>query len=208
MLIRESSILLLAAALLGVPLTVSAQAKGGDKGGGGASTESLITRYSPLAGSWAPSNANATSLVNGLRSGSQISLYGPLLELKSEPTAPTSTTKPRPCIPTQFKPCPPATPAPAPKQVIVMDTITFTSPIGGTGVGGVDIALALAQGDATKNQKLTLPLTPEQLKAALLGGTVRTAPGASSRVTFTGVLVLRGQGGWGEVAKALNLELN
>jgi hypothetical protein len=205
MLIRKSSILLLAAALLGVPLTVAAQAKGGDKGGG-ASVESLITRYGALAGSWAPNNANATSLVNGLRSGSQISLYGPLLELKSEPTAPT--TKPRPCIPTPLKPCPPATPAPAPKQVVVMDTITFTSPIGGIGGGGVDNALALAQGDATKNHSLTLPLTPEQLKAALLGGTVRTAPGASSRVTFTGVLVLRGQGGWGEVAKALNLELN
>lgn len=199
MLIRESSILLLAGALLSVPLTAAAQGKGA-----AASAESLITRYGPLAGPWAPNNANATSLVNGLRSGNPISLYGPLLELKvTTPTTPT--TKPRPCIPTPLKPCPPVTTAPAPQKVIVMDTVTFTSPIGGTGQGGVDIALALAQGDATKNHNLSLPLTPEQLKAALLGGTVRTAPGASSTVTFTGVLVLRGKGGWGEVAKELNL---
>ena len=202
----KASILLLAAALLSVPLTVAAQGKGG-----GATSESLITRYGPLAGPWAPSNGNATSLVNGLRSGNQISLYGPLLEVKLEypPTPPA--TKPRPCIPTPLKPCPPTTttaaPKPEPTKVIVMGTVSFTSPIGGTGLGGVDSALALAEGDATKNHKLALPLTPEQLKAALLGGTVRTAPGASSTVTFTGILVLRGKGGWGEVAKALNLDL-
>lgn len=205
MLTRKSSILLLAAALLSVPLTVAAQGKGAEKGGG-VSPESLITRYSPLAGPWAPNNANATSLVNGLRGGNQISLYGPMLEVKLE-TPPA--TKPRPCVPTPLKPCPQTstTPTAAPKVTIMMGTITFSSPIGGTGLGGVDSALSLAQADATKNHKLVLPLTPEQLKAALLGGTVRTAPGASSTVTFTGVLVLRGQGGWGEVAKALNLEL-
>ena len=207
MLTRKSSILLLAAALLSVPLTVAAQGKGtpADKGGG-VSAESLITRYGPLAGPWAPNNGNATSLVNGLRGGNQVSLYGPMLEVKLEnPPA----TKPRPCVSTPLKPCPQtsATPTSAPKITIVMGTIAFSSPIGGTGLGGIDNALALAEGDATKNHKLSLPLTPEQLRAALLGGTVRTAPGASSTVTFTGVLVLRGKGGWGEVAKALNLEL-
>ena len=208
MLTKKSSIFLLAAALLSAPLTVAAQGKGtpADKGGGGVSAESLITRYGPLAGPWAPNNANATSLVNGLRSGGQISLYGPMLEVRLE-SAPT--TKPPRCVPTPLKPCPSTTTTPtvAPTKVIVMSTITFTSPIGGTGQGGVDVALGLAQADATKNHKLVLPLTPEQLRAALLGGTVRTAPGASSTVTFQGVLVLRGQGGWGEVAKTLNLEL-
>ena len=205
MLTRKWSIVLLAAALFSVPLTVAAQGKGGAP----APTESLITRYAPLAGPWAPDNANATSLVNGLRGGNPISLYGPLLEVKLE--YPPAPTKPR-CVPTPLKPCPPgstsSTPTSTqPKKVIVMDTITFTSPIGGTGQGGVDVALGLAQADATKNHKLVLPLTPEQLRAALLGGTVRTAPGASSTVTFQGVLVLRGQGGWGEVAKKLNVEL-
>ena len=203
MLSKKSSILLLAGALLSVPLTLAAQGKGTDKGGS-VSPESLITRYGPLAGPWAPNNGNATSLVNGLRSGNQVSLYGPMLEVKLE-SAPA--TKPRPCIPTPLKPCPPATTTSAPTKVIVMGTVTFSSPIGGTGPGGVDIALGLAEGDATKNHKLSLPLAPEQLRAALLGGTVRTAPGAGSTVTFTGVLVLRGKGGWGEVAKALNLEL-
>ena len=214
MLIRESSILLLAAALVSVPLTVAAQGKAPTDTaakGGVVSVDTLVSRYSPLAGPWSLSSnpsSNATSLVNGVRNGGTVSLYGPMLEVKVE--NPPPTTKPRPCIPTPLKPCPPTTQSTStgtPKIVIVMNTITFNSPLPGQGYGNIDVALALAEADATKNHHLTLPLTPEQLKAALLGGTVKTAPGATSTVTFQGVLALRAKGGWGEVAKTLNLEL-
>ena len=211
MLIKKSSIFLVVGALLFIPLTVGAQGKAATDTaakGGVVSVDTLITRYAGLAGPWAANNGNSTSLVNGVRSGGTINLYGPMLELKPEyPATTTTTTKTRPCVPTPIKPCPPA-PKPEPKMVIVMGTISFTSPLAGQGYGNIDIALALAEADATKNNKLVLPLTPEQLKAALLGGTVRIAPGATSMVTFQGVLTLRANGGgWGEVAKTLNLEL-
>jgi hypothetical protein len=226
---KKASILLIAGAALSLPLMASAQGKGGVTStaagkGGVVSSETLITRYGALAGSWSLNNSNpagnATSLVNGVRSGGTISLYGPMLELELPPAPPPTTPPPPPpsCVPTPLKPCPPttlkSTTPTAPKTTttvqpkIVYKTISFDSPIGGTGYGNVDTALALAEADATKNKQLKLPLTPEQLKAALLGGTVRTAPGAPSTVTFTGILALREKGnGWGEVAKALNLEL-
>lgn len=226
---KKASILLMVGAALSLPLTVAAQGKGvtstAASKGGVVSVETLVTRYEPLAGSWSLNSANpksnATSLINGVRNGATISLYGPMLELELPPAPPPP---PSSCVPTPLKPCPPTTGGTKPgtttttaskstttttaQPKMVYKAISFDSPIGGTGYGNVDIALALAEADATKNKQLKLPLTPEQLKAALIGGTVRTAPGVSSTVTFTGVLALRGQGsGWGEVAKALNLEL-
>ena len=218
---KKASILLIVGAAFSLPLTAAAQGKGVTSTaagkGGVVSVEGLITRYSPLAGSWSPNNsnptANPTSLVNGVRNGGSISLYGPMLEVVLPPAPPKSPPPPPPAC--KMPPCPPttatrttSTTTTAAQPKIVYNTITFDSPIGGTGYGNVDIALALAEADATKNKQLNLPLTPEQLKAALLGGTVRTAPGVSSTVTFTGVLALRAKGsGWGEVAKTLNLEL-
>jgi|SRR5688572_7358150 len=220
---KKASILLIAGAALSLPLTAAAQGKGVTSTaagkGGVVSVDTLITRYSPLAGPWSLNNsnpaANATSLVNGVRNGASISLYGPMLELELPP-APPPTSPPPPPPMCKMPPCPPtAAPKPtttAPKTTaqpkIVYKTITFDSPIGGTGYGNVDIALALAEADFRGKVSSATSATPEQLKAALLGGTVRTAPGASTTVTFSGVLALRAKGeGWGEVAKTLGFEL-
>ncbi len=76
---------------------------------------------------------------------------------------------------------------------------TFTAPTRPMGYGNVDIALALAQASLSK-LGVTSP-TPQQLQAALTGGTV-------NGTALTGILTLRSEGkGWGEIAKSLGLNL-
>lgn len=80
----------------------------------------------------------------------------------------------------------------------------FNPPTGKMGYGNVDIALGLAQASLAE-QGITSP-TPEEIKAALNGGTVTAKSGA--RVTLPGVLELRASGmGWGKVAQTLGFKL-
>lgn len=80
---------------------------------------------------------------------------------------------------------------------------TFTPVTGKMGYGNINIALALAKADLTK-QGITNP-TPAQLAAALNGGVVTGTKGSTSMV---GVLTQRQSGmGWGAIAKSMGVKL-
>jgi len=82
-------------------------------------------------------------------------------------------------------------------------TTTIDPPTKKMGGGNVNIALALAEA-SLKQQGITNP-TPDQLKAALNGGSVTTANGT---VELKGVLAMRAEGkGWGQIAQALGFKL-
>jgi hypothetical protein len=81
---------------------------------------------------------------------------------------------------------------------------TFTPATGKMGYGNVNIALRLAQASLAE-QGIRKP-TPEQIKAALNGGTVTTKSG--ERVTYPGILRQRASGmGWGKVAQTNGFKL-
>ena len=83
-------------------------------------------------------------------------------------------------------------------------TTTIDPPTGKMGWGNVNIALALAEA-SLKEQGITNP-TPEQLKAALNGGTITDSSGKT--VQISGVLQMRAEGkGWGQIAQALGFKL-
>lgn len=76
---------------------------------------------------------------------------------------------------------------------------SFTPATGKMGLGSVNIALALAQA-SLKEQGITNP-TPEQLQAALNGGTV-------GNTRFSGVLQMRAEGkDWGKIAQSIRVKL-
>lgn len=83
--------------------------------------------------------------------------------------------------------------------------ISFVPPIRALGNSAVYISLALAK-QQLANLGITQP-SPEQIKAALIGGTVSS--GATvTRATLPGVLTLRSQGAsWAAIAKSQGLEL-
>jgi len=84
------------------------------------------------------------------------------------------------------------------------DSATFNPATGKMGFGNVDIALSLAQ--ATLADHGIRKPTPDDIKAALNGGTITTKSG--ERITLPGVLKLRASGkGWGEIAHRLGLKL-
>lgn len=81
---------------------------------------------------------------------------------------------------------------------------TFTPPTGKMGYGNVYTSMALARQNLAA-VGITNP-TPEQLQAALVGGTVTTTNGQTT--TMTGVLELRSQGmGWGQIAQQYGYKL-
>jgi hypothetical protein len=81
---------------------------------------------------------------------------------------------------------------------------SFTPSTGKLGFGNVDIALSLAKATLAE-QGIHRP-TPEQIKAALEGGTITTKSGA--RVTLPGILKQRASGmGWGKIAQANGFKL-
>lgn len=84
-------------------------------------------------------------------------------------------------------------------------TTTFTPPTGHMGFGNVTRALTLAQRELAA-LGITQP-TPQQLQAALMGGTVTTGSGSTAQtVTLPGVLQLRSQGmGWGQIAHTIRV---
>lgn len=128
--------------------------------------------------------ADSKAVVTGLRNGTPITL--------------TSTTT-----------APNATPGGLP--VTTTTATTITPPTGRMGFGNVYTSLALA-----KQQLSTLGITqptPEQLNAALTGGTITqtTGTGATATTTTTnvqGILAMRSQKmGWGQIAKKLGVKL-
>lgn len=89
-------------------------------------------------------------------------------------------------------------------DIVLSPTVTIEPPTAKMGYGNVDIALALARASLNE-QGITNP-TPEQLQAALLGGSVTRPDGMSA--TLPGVLEMRAGGmGWGEIAHALGFKL-
>jgi hypothetical protein len=81
-------------------------------------------------------------------------------------------------------------------------SVTFDPPTKPMGFGNVRLALTLARAEL-QAQGISEP-TPQQIDAALMGGTVTTADGKT--VALKGVLQLRSQGmGWGQIRRTLNL---
>jgi len=126
--------------------------------------ERLTANFTGFAGS----KENAASLVNGLRSGSLITL--------SSGASNTSAG----------------------------GNVSFMPSTSSMGWINVQNALTLAQRELTA-AGITKP-TPDQLRAALLGGTV--VGGSRQTVSMPGVLTLRSQGmGWGRIASTLDVPL-
>ena len=128
--------------------------------------------------------SDSTAVVTGLRNGTPITLTS------------TSTT-------------PSSTPGGLP--VTTTNTTVIAPPTGQMGFGNVYISLALA-----KQQLSTLGITqptPEQLQAALTGGTITqtTGTGATATTTTTklqGILTMRSQNMvWGQIAQKLGYKL-
>jgi hypothetical protein len=83
-------------------------------------------------------------------------------------------------------------------------TTSFKPATDKMGYGNVDLALGLAKASLA-DHGIHNP-TPEQIKAALNGGTITTKSG--QRVTLAGVLKLRASGmGWGQVAHKLGVKV-
>lgn len=119
----------------------------------------IQTQFSNFAGS----TDNAQSLIQGLRTGSTITLTG-----------------------------------------ANNSTVSFAVPTSTLGYGEVAISLGLAQ-QSLANYGITDP-TPEQIQAALVGGTVTTADGGQAQLA--GVLALRESGmGWGRIAQTYGVKL-
>ena len=101
--------------------------------------------------------------------------------------------------------------SPTPGLPVTTTTTTITPPTGQMGFGNVYISLALA-----KQQLSTLGITqptPEQLQAALTGGTITQTTGTGAPATTTttnlqGILTMRSQNmGWGQIAQKLGFKL-
>jgi hypothetical protein len=203
-------------------------AKGAEKGsttvpvGGPVTEQALITRYETLAAS----AANSTSLVNGLRSGTPVTLTYLVREQRTCQEPPTTVTVKEPVYLKD-----PATGRvilgpdgkpfiigfqtvtktvqsdPYDCSVEVNQNVTFTPPTGNMGLGNVDIALAF-----TAAQLLELQIEkalPKQLEAALMGGQVEYGTSNPQlKKSLPGILKLRAGGkGWGQIADDLGYKL-
>ena len=124
--------------------------------------------------------SDATTVVTGLRNGTPIELTTTTVTPSTTPGGlPTTTTT----------------------------TTTIIPPTGHMGYGNVYTSLALAKqqlADLGINQP-----TPEQLQAALTGGSVTTGTGTTATTTeLQGILNMRASGmGWGEIAHANGYKL-
>jgi len=87
------------------------------------------------------------------------------------------------------------------------DPATFTPPTRPMGHGNVFNSLALAQ-QRLASEGITEP-TPQQIEAALNGGTITVGEGADAKtVELAGVLQMRADGmGWGQIAQAQGTKL-
>jgi hypothetical protein len=90
------------------------------------------------------------------------------------------------------------------KLTSTQNSASFTPKTDKMGFGNVNIALTLAKATLAE-QGITRP-TPDQLKAALNGGTITTTSG--KQVKLTGILTQRASGlGWGKIAQANGFKL-
>ena len=209
---KTAPVLLLGTLLLAMPIAgMSQSAKGAEKGtttvpvGASATIESLIKRYTPIAGS----DANAASLINGLRSGSSVTLVyqgmvdGVCTDMVDEVTCfQTGPGTPPMCFNTGSK-----IPVERPCKVPGEERETFTPLTGNMGLGNVDIALAFTEAQLVE-LGLSTP-TPKELVAALMSGEVSygtTNP--KLKKNLPGILKLRAAGkGWGQIAADLGYKL-
>jgi hypothetical protein len=99
------------------------------------------------------------------------------------------------------------TPAATPGAEPTATTTVITPPTGKMGHGNVFTSLALAK-QQLGQLGISQP-TPEQLQAALTGGTITTGTGTSATTTeLQGVLTMRSQGmGWGQIAQQQGTKL-
>jgi hypothetical protein len=99
------------------------------------------------------------------------------------------------------------TPAATPGAAPTVTTTVITPPTGQMGHGNVFISLALAK-QQLGQMGISQP-TPEQLQAALTGGTITTGTGATATTTqLQGILTMRSQGmGWGQIAQQQGTKL-
>jgi hypothetical protein len=100
------------------------------------------------------------------------------------------------------------TPSTTPGGLPVTTTTVITPPTGQMGFGNVYISLALAQQQLSM-MGITQP-TPEQLQAALTGGTIEytNATGGTATADLQGILTMRNEGmGWGQIAQAQGVKL-
>ena len=188
----------------------------------------LIEAYTPFVGT----QQNAIALVNGLRSGVEVTLQPavpgclvlppppppppppPVITPPPPPPLPGSGLPGSPPPPPGSLPPPPpptivtAPPAPPPPPVPVPEPVppaSFTPPTGTMGYGNVDIALNLAQQQLVK---AGFPkATPAQIKASFIGGTIKNCKG--EQTVLQGILTLRaGKTGWGRIASDLGLDFS
>ncbi len=92
------------------------------------------------------------------------------------------------------------------KKITLTDgktTTTFDPPTKKMGYGNVNIALSIAE-KSLADAGITDPTT-EQLKTALMGGTIKTSTGT---VKLDGVLQMRADGmGWGQIANKMGFKV-
>ena len=217
---KSAPVLLLGSVLLALSCAATAQDKGGGKGGdkggkslvptvagsGKVTVESLVQRYQTLAGSplTGSPTANATSLVTGVRDGTQIRLAAPVTEQVKVPV--TTTVTETIIVETKVSsPFPPGyvirkVPKTVTKTVttyridtITREEITLIDPPPGTmSLPNVDTALALTEAVFAQNNIATP--AHKNLKDALVGE--------------NGVLTLRAKPlGWGAIAHTLGFEV-
>jgi hypothetical protein len=199
MLSRKIPVLLAALALL-TPLTATGQSgKGAAKtsiikvsvGKGPVNAQTLITSYMQMAGS----EDNARSLVNGLRSGSDITLTGGTCsQLCSAVTF--KVTGRCEAFPPPLVPVPVACPG-----------VIISPPTGNMGWANVQLALAFTAAQLTELE--ITQATPGELKAVLLGGMVEYGTSnPKMKRELPGILTLRSQGmGWPLIASQLEYQL-
>jgi hypothetical protein len=95
----------------------------------------------------------------------------------------------------------------------VTTTTVITPPTGQMGFGNVYISLALAKQQLASLDPPIYQPTPEQLQAALNGGTITQTTGSGVTATTTtttldGILTMRSQNmGWGQIAQKLGFKL-
>lgn len=99
------------------------------------------------------------------------------------------------------------TPGTTPGAPPTMTTTTINPPTGKMGFGNVFISLALAK-QQLGQVGITQP-TPQQLQAALLGGSITTGSGTAATTTnLQGILTMRSQNmGWGQISHKLGFKL-
>ena len=147
--------------------------------GDGKVVDKISSQFSGFLG------ADSKAIVTGLRNGTPIKLTRTTSTPGSTTGAPQTNTT----------------------MTSTTTTTTINPPTGKMGFGNVFIALALAKQELGQ-MGITQP-TPEQLKAALVGGSFTTGTGTTARDNkLQGILTMRSQHmGWGQIAQKLGFKL-